>query len=137
MVAKFETLILNGLLILISLYFRCCKLSGDSKTEAILTASLLLPPLHSASLTCLVRFLSDVAEASAENKMDARSLAIVFTPSLFPVTEEATNIKKVEVTNADLAQKLDIVETLIRNSNSVRFCSIGWVDGKSQYVECK
>ena len=93
--------------------------------------------LHSASLTCLVRFLSDVAEASAENKMDARSLAIVFTPSLFPVTEDATNIKKVEVTNADLAQKLDIVETLIRNSNSVRLCSIGWVDGKSQYVENK
>ena len=55
-----------------ALIFRCCKLSGDSKIEAILTASLLLPPLHSASLTCLMRFLSDVAEASAENKMDSR-----------------------------------------------------------------
>ena len=128
-----------------ALIFRCCKLSGDSKIEAILTASLLLPPLHSASLTCLMRFLSDVAEASAENKMDSRyiiffsvksqcstlnsiiftnfsrSLAIVFTPSLFPVTEEATNIKKVEVTNADLANKLEIVQALIENSNAVSF----------------
>ena len=42
----------------------------------------------------------------------SRSLAIVFTPSLFPVTEEATNIKKVEVTNADLANKLEIVQAL-------------------------
>ena len=97
-------------------------MSDDSKIEAILTASLLLPPLHSASLTCLMRFLSDVAEKSAENKMDARSLAIVFTPSLFPVTEDATNIKKVEMTNADLANKLEIVEALIRNCQSVRFC---------------
>ena len=91
-----------------------------------------------------MRFLSDVAEASAENKMDSRyiffssnrnvqlwilsfsqifprSLAIVFTPSLFPVTEEATNIKKVEVTNADLANKLEIVQALIENSNAVSF----------------
>ena len=100
--------------------FRCCKLTGESKTEAILTACLLLPPLHAATLSCLMRFLSEVAKASAFNKMDARSLAIVFTPSLFPVSESATNIKKVDSTNADLANKLDIVEVLIRNSDSVR-----------------
>ena len=100
--------------------FRCCKLTGESKTEAILTACLLLPPLHAATLSCLMRFLSEVAKASAFNKMDARSLAIVFTPSLFPVSDSATNIKKVDSTNADLANKLDIVEVLIRNSDSVR-----------------
>ena len=54
----------------------------------------------------------------------SRSLAIVFTPSLFPVTEEATNIKKVEVTNADLANKLEIVQALIENSNAVSFYKI-------------
>ena len=101
------------------LNFRCCKLSGEAKIEGILTASLLLPPLHAATLSCLLRFLSDVAKSSESNKMDARSLAIVFTPCLFPVNDDATNIKKVEQTNVDLALKLDIVEVLIRNSSSV------------------
>jgi hypothetical protein len=48
---------------------------------------------------------------------------------LFPVTEEATNIKKVEVTNADLANKLEIVQALIENSNAVSFykiISVNW-----------
>lgn len=66
-----------------------------------------------------MRFLSEVAAVAASNKMDSRSLAIVFTPSLFPVNEDATNIKKVEQTNIDLANKLDIVETLIRHSDAV------------------
>ena len=94
-------------------------MTGESKIEAILTACLLLPPLHSATLTCVMRFLSEVAQASASNKMDERSLAIVFTPCLFPVTEDATNMKNVEHTNADLANKLEIVEVLVRNSSSV------------------
>ena len=51
--------------------------------------------------------------------MDSRSLAIVFTPCLFPVSESATNLKKVESTNADLANKLEIVETLIKNATKV------------------
>ena len=101
-------------------YFRCCKLTGETKSEAILTACLLLPPLHAASLTCLMRFLSQVAENSIHNKMDSRSLAIVFTPCLFPVSDSATNLKKVETTNADLATKLDIVETLIKNATKVK-----------------
>ena len=100
-------------------HFRCCKLTGETKSEAILTACLLLPPLHAASLTCLMRFLSQVAENSIHNKMDSRSLAIVFTPCLFPVSDSATNLKKVESTNADLATKLDIVESLIKNSSKV------------------
>ena len=61
------------------------------------------------------------SEITDFHKKFSRSLAIVFTPSLFPVTEEATNIKKVEVTNADLANKLEIVQALIENSNAVSF----------------
>ena len=102
------------------LYFRCCKLTGETKSEAILTTCLLLPPLHAASLTVLMRFLAQVAQNSIHNKMDSKSLAIVFTPCLFPVSESATNLKKVESTNADLATKLDIVETLIKNATKVR-----------------
>ena len=96
-------------------------MTGEAKTGAVLTACLLLPPLHAAALSSLMRFLSEVSNASESNKMDARSLAIVFTPSLFPVTENATNIKKVESTNADLVNKLDIVETLIKNSKMVNW----------------
>ena len=101
------------------LLFRCCKLTGETKVEAVLSACLLLPPLHAASLTVLMRFLAQVAQNSIHNKMDSRSLAIVFTPCLFPVSESATNLKKVESTNADLANKLEIVETLIKNATKV------------------
>ena len=84
-----------------------------------MSACLLLPPLHAASLTVLMRFLAQVAQNSIHNKMDSRSLAIVFTPCLFPVSDSATNLKKVESTNADLANKLEIVETLIKNATKV------------------
>ena len=66
-----------------------------------------------------MRFLAQVAQNSIHNKMDSRSLAIVFTPCLFPVSDSATNLKKVESTNADLANKLEIVETLIKNATKV------------------
>ena len=59
--------------------------------------------------------------------MDSKSLAIVFTPCLFPVSESATNLKKVESTNADLATKLDIVETLIKNATKVRNRNYGTI----------
>ena len=91
----------------------------EAKIEAILSACLLLPPLHAATLTCLVRFLSEVANASSMNKMDSKSLAIVFTPSLFPMSENAKKIDPT-ITNSDLAVKLEIVEIMIKNSNMVR-----------------
>lgn len=98
----------------IASYYRCCKLPNpEAKIEAILSACLLLPPLHASSLTCLVRFLSKVAANSASNQMDAMNLAIVFTPSLFPVNED---LKKVD---PDLTTKLEIVEILIRSAESV------------------
>ena len=67
-----------------------------------------------------MKFLTEVADSSALNQMTTHSLAIVFTPCLFPVSDDATNIKNVESTNAELANKLDIVETLIQNAESVR-----------------
>ena len=84
------------------------------KIEAIITASLLLPPLHSASLTILMRFLSDVAKASQENKMNAKNLAIIFMPCLLPM-------ENLDVNNCDndIANRTEIVEALIKNSNSV------------------
>ena len=97
-------------------FLKCCKLSdqNDLKIEAIITASLLLPPLHSASLTILMRFLSDVAKASQENKMNAKNLAIIFMPCLLPM-------ENLDVNNCDddIANRIEIVEALIKNSNSV------------------
>ena len=75
-----------------------------------------------------MRFLAQVAQNSIHNKMDSKSLAIVFTPCLFPVSESATNLKKVESTNADLATKLDIVETLIKNATKVRNWNCGTIN---------
>ena len=97
-------------------FLKCCKLSdqNDLKIEAIITASLLLPPLHSASLTILMRFLSDVAKASQENKMNAKNLAIIFMPCLLPM-------KNLDVNNCDdeISNRTEIVEALIKNSNSL------------------
>ena len=96
-------------------FLECCKLSDiDLKTEAIITTSLLLPPLHSASLTILLRFLSDVANASKENKMNAKNLAIIFMTCLLPM-------ENLDINNCDddIANRTEVVEALIKNSNSV------------------
>ena len=42
-----------------------------------------LPGVHKASLKALVEHLSRVASHTAKNKMDAKNLAIVFSPVVF------------------------------------------------------
>ena len=42
-----------------------------------------LPGVHKASLKALVEHLSRVASHAAKNKMDAKNLAIVFSPVVF------------------------------------------------------
>ena len=66
------------------------------------------------------RFLREVSEAKDSNKMDARSLAIVFTPCLFSVEEEDFHAKNAENKTKSLEAKLDVVQTLISNASRVR-----------------
>jgi hypothetical protein len=51
--------------------------------------------------------------------MDARSLAIVFTPCLFSVEEEDFSSKNPDSKSKSLESKLDVVQTLISNASRV------------------
>ena len=68
-----------------------------------------------------VRFLLQVSEARESNKMDSRSLAIVFTPCIFPVEEEdfAGNKSSDPRSSKSLDVKVEVVQTLINNANKV------------------
>lgn len=106
------------------IFISCAKLKGDveTKAEALLSCCLLLPPLHVASLSLLMRFLAEVASKSEANKMDSRNLAIVFTPGLFPVSDDLATYAK---TSSDLSVKSDIVEMLINNANRIGMLNKG------------
>lgn len=75
----------------------------------------LLPPNHSATLIYLVRFFAKVARNSVENKMDLANLAIVLTPTFFPMEEAGMSSSSSD----NLALKTEIVETLFRNAHVV------------------
>ncbi len=85
----------------------------------------MLPPLHAGTLSHLMKFLFEVAEAAGQNQMTTHNLAIVFTPCLFPVNDD-NNSNKEDALKADLANKLDIVECLIKNADSVRTIPTVW-----------
>lgn len=53
--------------------------------------------------------------------MDSRSLAIVFTPSIFPVEEEdfAGSKSSDSKSSKSLDVKVEVVQTLINNANKV------------------
>ena len=98
--------------------------------------------LHSSFLNCLtnrpdhlsfnsiqlqVRFLHEVSEARESNKMDSRSLAIVFTPCIFPVEEEdfAGSKGSDSRTAKSLDVKVEVVQTLINNASKVGCAQYG------------
>ena len=102
----------------------------------------LLAYLHSSFLDCLtnrpdhlsfnsiqlqVRFLHEVSEARESNKMDSRSLAIVFTPCIFPVEEEdfAGSKGSDSRTAKSLDVKVEVVQTLINNASKVGCAQYG------------
>ena len=104
-------------------FLKCCSLSSsEDKMGALLLATLLLPPLHSASLLCLTRFLSKVASNAPSNKMDSKSLAIVFTPGLFHASGDEMAKGGVSNSGNEVGTfniKMNLVETLINNSSKV------------------
>ena len=51
----------------------------------LLLAVLVVPPEHLSCLSYLCRHFAAVAQSSSANKMNAKNLAIVLTPSLFPL----------------------------------------------------
>ena len=66
--------------------YSCAKIKDkETKDRALVFCTLLLPSLHSASLSCIMRFLKAVSEESVHNKMDARRYVhyIQFFCSLF------------------------------------------------------
>jgi len=101
-------------------FLKCLKLPDNSRLEGILNVCLLLPPLHISTLSSLLRFLSEVVGKSPINKMGSRNTALVFTPCLFPINENITDIRKVSDTNTE---KVEIVEMLINNSDMVGMIS--------------
>ena len=105
------------------LLVKCCTLQDpNDKIEAIMLATLLFPPLHSATLTCLIRFLSKVASYSSSNKMDSKSLAIVFTPGLFHASGDEMAKGGVSKSGNDAGtfnMKMAVAEALINNASKV------------------
>jgi hypothetical protein len=104
-------------------FMKCYNLPTlEDKTNALVLCTLLLPPLHSASLACLIRFLSKVASNASSNKMDSKSLAIVFTPGLFHATVDEMakgGTSKSGNETGSFNVKMAIVEILINNGSKV------------------
>ena len=110
------------------------KASEEERHGLWVLCTLLLPALHSSSLSCIMRFLHTVSQEAEHNKMDARSLAICFTPGLFTgdngdaaagsASGGGTKASKVPTTpggpNHSFTSKIDIVEFFIRNADQVR-----------------
>ena len=105
------------------LLLKCCSLPNiDDKINAILLSTLLLPPLHSATLICLIRFLSKVASCSSSNKMDSKSLAIVFAPGLFHASGDEMakgGVSKSGNEAGSFNLKMAVAEALINNAMKV------------------
>ena len=103
-------------------FLKCDSITNsEDRIDAILLCTLLLPSLHSASLACLVRFLSQVASEHSSNQMDSKNLAIVFTPGFFHATgdEMAKGAPNTKQETGTYNQKMRIVETLITHSSKV------------------
>jgi hypothetical protein len=94
----------------------------DSTSRPIALQAETIPQDHASRANIFafqMRFLLEVSEARESNKMDARSLAIVFTPCLFSVEEDDFATKSSDKTKS-LDLKLDVVQTLITNAHKVR-----------------
>lgn len=97
-------------------------MSEDIRLEAIQLSCCLLPMKHMSTLMYLLRFFSDVSCKSDKNKMDVGNLAIVLTPTFFPVDNNISTGPSGASKKTDgdlLSEKTDIIKTLIRYSGRV------------------
>nr|CAD7393044.1 unnamed protein product [Timema cristinae] len=65
-----------------------CLLLKDEALQGVLLTCLLLPTIHLNTIAFFMEFLKEVTVHHVNNKMDARNLAIIVTPSLMPVEEK-------------------------------------------------
>ncbi|XP_042224990.1 uncharacterized protein LOC121868425 isoform X2 [Homarus americanus] len=105
---------------------KCMELAQETKIEAILLCTMLLPQTHRHTLVYLMDFFSDVVTTSSSNLMDARNLAIVLAPNLLPTTitlpstsswKSSTQFLTCE--DAMLATNIEVLQLLIENASLV------------------
>jgi len=106
------------------LFAKC--ISGEQSVDTLLLGILLLPKDQLNCLTYIARIMHTVADNRAYNKMDARNLAIVLTPSIFSITDlcaptVSSKDKKKMDTNAQnkLGNNMTIIEILINQAHRV------------------
>jgi len=85
---------------IIPTYLHSVLVEAMNKDESsLLLCLLLLPSLHLSCLSYLARHLANMASNSEVNKMNASNLAIVITPSLFPMQDKLVSKDK-KIANA-------------------------------------
>lgn len=103
--------------------------NDEIRDEALALATCLLPAKHLSTLMYLIQFFGDVAKESESNKMDVSNLAIVLTPTLFPLlggqlggaggSGKSKASKKASSDADDIAAKTKLIETLFNRSDKV------------------
>ena len=101
-------------------FLKCLLLGGkNEQTMSILLLCILLPIEHLNTLKYFIKFMSKVAEKSAESKMGTGNLAIVLTPNLM-------NSNKKENSNSSeklLREQTSVVEVLLTNASEIGLIS--------------
>ena len=90
---------------------RCILLPGEERKKALLLTCLLLPPVTLSTLSFFMQFLHKIASQSQTNRMTAQNLAIVFTPSLMPLTDHFNSVR--------LQNHVKVIEYLINYSTEI------------------
>jgi len=97
--------------------------AASKDVSSLLTCLLLIPSLHLSCLTFLARHLAKVCANCEVNKMTASNLAIVITPTLFPMQEKISGSKDKRFAPPDKTLKAHtaIVETIINNAFKIGY----------------
>lgn len=100
---------------------RCLLLPRESeRVNALLLTCLLLPPVTLSTLSFFMQFLNKIASQCSVNRMTVQNLAIVFTPSLMPLTEQFNSVR--------LSNHVKVIELLIEHSTEIGIVPKGIVD---------
>lgn len=90
-----------------------------ARVESLLLSCCLMPTSHLSTLVYLLKFFADVAAHSTSNKMDQSNLAIVLTPTFFPMSSDANVNAADKKASEQLAKKTEIVEALFHHQPQV------------------
>lgn len=91
---------------------RCLLIAREKdQIRALLLCCLMLPSITLSTLAFFMQFLNKIASQSKANRMTIQNLAIVFTPSLMPLTEQFNSIR--------LSNHVKVIELLIENSEEI------------------